>query len=807
MAMYSRFPLACLSMCLLAPGAASAQQQAPFDLTGPVLQVSVTHEGETLPISQVPNLSAGDQVSIRADLPKDQEAHYLLVAAFLRGATNPPPKKWVFEAKTWKRKKNALEIKVPEGARQLVLFLAPETGGDFDALQDVVRGRPGAFVRASQDLNQASLDRSRLDAFLVGIQNLNPADPDRLEAVSPLLARSLSMKFNADCLQKMPELQGACLTEDRESLVLNDNHSASITEALIGAPADLAMQLSATPQGGLGYYSPYIGVVRDVARILGAFHTADYQYIPALSIHRGGDTALLLNAVPSFSKPKSVLVAALPAIETPRLPPLQPATESEPLCAAQPGLVLPVDGAPLIYSTRYARNMVLRLKAKDGRAVDLPVTARAEKGGFVADVSKFQSTDFGETIEATLRGYWGFQPFDGPQFVLQNPASQSWQADDKASLVTGRDNNLQLRGTASACVESVALRDSSGTAKAVEWKAGDASTVSVKIPMADARAGQMTLLVKQYGMAAPASVTLNAYAQASRIDALTLHAGDQSGILTGTRLDGVASVSVDGLVFQAGELKRVGDTDQLSVAAADAPSAAKLQSGQSKSAKVALKDGRTVDLPVTIAPHRPTATLLGKSVQRPSSSTPISIKLTGDDMVPQGARLTFSVRAAAGTRFTGRETVEIEASNGNAPAKLNAGNGLRLENTEIALATFDPAKDLGSFAFGDLRFRILQNGVEGDWQSLGTLVRLPELREINCDDSADSCTLTGSNLFLIDAVADNATFSQPSAVPPGFTGAELKVPRPKDDQLYLKLRDDPKAISTVVIPAPMSASR
>ncbi len=32
------------------------------------------------------------------------------------------------------------------------MFLAPETGGDFKTLKSAVRGRPGAFVRASQDL-------------------------------------------------------------------------------------------------------------------------------------------------------------------------------------------------------------------------------------------------------------------------------------------------------------------------------------------------------------------------------------------------------------------------------------------------------------------------------------------------------------------------------------------------------------------------------------------------------------------------------------------------------------------------------
>ena len=48
----------------------------------------------------------------------------------------------------------------------MLLFLAPETSGDFRTVVGAVRGRPGAFVRASQDLNQATLDRSRLDAHL-----------------------------------------------------------------------------------------------------------------------------------------------------------------------------------------------------------------------------------------------------------------------------------------------------------------------------------------------------------------------------------------------------------------------------------------------------------------------------------------------------------------------------------------------------------------------------------------------------------------------------------------------------------------
>ena len=63
----------------------------------------------------------------------------------------------------------------------MLLFLAPETGGDFRTLVSAVRGRPGAFVRTSQDLNQATLDRSRLEQYLVAVRALNAADPAKLK--------------------------------------------------------------------------------------------------------------------------------------------------------------------------------------------------------------------------------------------------------------------------------------------------------------------------------------------------------------------------------------------------------------------------------------------------------------------------------------------------------------------------------------------------------------------------------------------------------------------------------------------------
>ena len=130
---------------------------APFDLVGPKLQVSVTRHGVTLPIASVPQMSAGDKVTVEAVLPASETAHYMLVAGFLRDPTNPPPDAWFAKSETWKRAGRgggAIALTVPADAQHLALFLAPATGGDFLTLRKAVKSRPGAVVRAAQDLER-----------------------------------------------------------------------------------------------------------------------------------------------------------------------------------------------------------------------------------------------------------------------------------------------------------------------------------------------------------------------------------------------------------------------------------------------------------------------------------------------------------------------------------------------------------------------------------------------------------------------------------------------------------------------------
>src|SRR5580704_6985689 len=529
-------PIRCL-LALLTVSIASlvSAAPAPFDLAGPTLEVKVTRGSNTLPASQVPNLAPGDRVWIKVDLPETQSVQYLMVAAFLSGSTNPPSEKWFFACKIWSDKcgKEGLTVTVPQGAQQVLLFLAPHTGGDLRTVIGAVRGRPGAFVRTSQDLNQAALDRSRLERFLAAVRELNEGDPSKLKEAAPLLARSLAIRVEDKCLDRIPELQAPCLMQGQESLILNDGHSTSIVEALTSGPgSDLAMEASYTPQLSYGYYSPYIASVLDIGRILESFRTAQYQYIPALSSHDGEKLALTLNTAPSFHNPKSVLVIALPAVERTQLPPLHAVDPKEIYCARKTALVLPVDGAPLAFSTGYAHDLTLNVTGRDGKTIALPARADPVRGGYVVDTTSLGKAALGDSIQASLKGYWGFEPYEGPIFHLINVHAKSWElaAGDEAALIVGRQDTVHLQADSVSCVDAIMMKDPGGKELKVDWKTTRPDEVEIKLPLQNATPGTMTLLVSQYGNNQPEPIQIHTFADAGRIDGFAIHSGDIVGI-------------------------------------------------------------------------------------------------------------------------------------------------------------------------------------------------------------------------------------------------------------------------------------
>ncbi len=782
-----------LAAALLAPASALADP-APFELNGPDLRIEVTRGQQTLPIAQVPSLAEGDKLSIHADLPGDQGEKFLLTSAFLRGATNPPPKDWITTVSTWKQKEKdkAISVTVPKGARQVVLLMVADTGGAEGVLLDAVRGKPGEFVRASQDLNQASLDHSRLAAFMAAIQAQDNTGPEYLRTLAPVLARSLSIKLNDECLSKVVDMQASCLLENRESLVLNDVHSSSLADTLTGAPTDLALQLSATPEGGAGYYSAYIGAARDIARIFGAFSNPQFNYLPTLWVRKEATMSLLLNAAPSFQKPKSVMVASLPAVES-DIPPQLRSTAKAPICVARPGAVLPVEGAPLVFSTAFAHDMKVKLTNASGQTVDLPVVPRADRGGYAIGPDDLPSA-FAGSVRAQLHGIWGFAPFGGPDFLLQRPDGNAWKvAGDPDALVVGRDNTVTLEGAAPSCVEEVSLRQGSGAPKPLDWKVQDGNRLVFNVPLAGAKPGEVRLEVRYQGAKGPETVSLRSRAEASRVDGFELHAGDSQGLLTGQRLDQVQSVRLGETEFRPDGFTREDAVDHLRLIAqgnARAPEA-----GTSAKAEVRLADGRNLTLPVRVGAPRPQVEVLGRTVYPgPAAPGAKALELGAGELLPDNGELVFSVKAAAGAAFDMRDTIEVATGDGPVAARLSAGKGLTLESREVLVGRLKAA-DLPAGSFGPLRFRLVGDDMTGDWRPLATLVRLPRIENLTCEanEKADTgpCTLSGRDLFLVDAVAAEPAFGQAAKVPSGFTGSSLAVPRPVGGKLYLRLRDAP----------------
>jgi hypothetical protein len=779
-----------------------------FDLAGPKVDLHVKRGSTTLPIGEVPNLLPGDRLWIHPDFPESQSARYVLIVAFLRGITNPPPNDWFTRVETWNRqaREEGVFITVPEEAQQAIVFLAPETGGDFSTLRNAVRGRPGIFVRATQDLQAASWDRMRLDAYLAEVKVTSQTDPSSLKQRAEITARSLGIKVNQECFERPIDQQAACLSQHTEGLVMDDSNAQSrVGQLAAGSTADLMSQLSYSTMAGGGAYSPYIGAIVDTARILSSLHTAHYQYIPALALPTEDTLNLRLSVPPSFRDPKSVVVIALPPIGPPRLPPLHLIDPKAEFCAQEPELVLPAEGAPLVLATQLAHDLVLRVDTKSG-PVDLPLKAVPAEGGLSLSVPAplFHASD----ISGEVRGKWGFDDWIGPTYHLRSAQQGKWTvaSSDQSALVVGREDTLHIQGSSTLCVDEVEEVAASGNVLPLNWKA-QKEALLVTVPMAESEPGLVKIAIRQFGLEKPDVLALNAYAEAASLDRLSLSAGDSGAVLTGTRLDEVARVSFNGIAWSPATLSRVQDVDHLAMNADK--STAALEPGRHGFAEVQLRDGRELKVHMTVMPQRPQIALLSKGAQDAPTETPAPVQLGSQDDLPVEKRLLFFLKSKVPTSFPRDEKIEVSAVDGSFHTALSLADGsLMLEDANTALGVVEPLARFGPSAFGPVQARaITAEGIAGDWLPLGTLVRTPGFKELRCPRAvAKPCALSGSNLFLATAIAATPTFENPIDVPPDFMGTQLAVPHPSSGALYVKLRDDPGTVQTLTLPVlPASA--
>jgi hypothetical protein len=884
--MVKRARLSLVATLVLLFARPSLAGDARFDLVGPRIDVRVTRDGQTLPIASVPNLRPGDRLWIHPDLPATQSVKYLLICVFLRGTTNPPPENWFTRIDTWDKhvREEGVFVTVPAEAQQALLFLAPETGGDFGTLKSAVMGRPGAFVRAQQDLNEAGFEQARIEKYLASIRRVPPGDPAELQKHSDLLARTLALKPNADCFKRPPDMQFTCLTQTGSQSVLDDGHGQSIVSALSNGPgSDFITQASYTQAFGAGTYSAYVGAVVDLIRIMGNLHTAQYQYIPAISFPQAEEMNLRLNTPPSFHNPKSVLVIALPAVQNEVPPPLRPADIHHVACLIEPAVTLPVEGAPLVFSTDFAHDLVLHLNTPAGAPAepDIPLTADAYAGGLALQQAPQHHVPLRDPLElsaastqsvtpvqlgtaakpatppvtqpepvmltGTIRGRWGFDPFTGPTVPLQQLPGTGWHIvsppSDKpsdtttSSLIAGHAAQLLLASTGTACVHTISARPFGRDADIpVSFKpepppkAGEApqpNLLALTLPLEhDQVPGDLHLAIQQYDQPKPDELATRTFAEPAQVASIDVHAGDRSLLVRGQRLDEVARLNLGDLAFTRppDTTAQTSSNALLLTLPANAP-APPTHNDDHLTAKVTLTDGRILSVPVIVSPARPVITLLRKSAEPIPGA---NIALQNADDLPLTSRLTFTLKSPQPFPRSGQ--VEIETLDGTLRTVLTLApsGGLLLQDPHTVVATLEPLRSFGPSAFGPLHLRAIfptsperhethaekdepavtgddESGPASDWLPLATLVRLPTLSQLQCPtDPTLSCTLTGNNLFLLEAVSADPAFADPVPVPDGYTGAALSLPHVSAGTIFLKLRDDPSAVdtATLAVPAP-----
>ena len=194
---------------------------------------------------------------------------------------------------------------------------------------------------------------------------------------------------------------------------------------------------------------------------------------------------------------------------------------------------------------------MLTVKSESGATVDLPATADAATGGFLIDTAALKNEKVDSEATGTLRGYWGFQTFAGPNFHLRSAHATKWvvPAPDETALVVGREDAIHLRAQCAACVNDVTAKDEQGNDLKTAWAPGKTDELEVKLAVTSDSTGQVKILVKQFGLDKPDELALRAYSEAPHVESFVINAGDRDGVLKGTRLDQVASLELSSVRF------------------------------------------------------------------------------------------------------------------------------------------------------------------------------------------------------------------------------------------------------------------
>jgi hypothetical protein len=111
-----------------------------------------------------------------------------------------------------------------------------------------------------------------------------------------------------------------------------------------------------------------------------------------------------------------------------------------------------------------------------------------------------------------MHGRWGFDPFEGPDYVVQRPdgGTGARRRRHRGAGCRARQRSDPGRPRA-GCVDDVSLRlGNSATSRSVTFRAVDATHLAVTVPLAEGETGELRLDVHQQSLGTPASVSARA---------------------------------------------------------------------------------------------------------------------------------------------------------------------------------------------------------------------------------------------------------------------------------------------------------
>ena len=279
-----------------------------------------------------------------------------------------------------------------------------------------------------------------------------------------------------------------------------------------GPNSDLVGAVSATSLAGGGFYSAYVGAVVDLARVLGNLHTASYVYIPALALPKSEQMNLKLNNPPSFRKPMSVIVIGLPAVEAAQLPPLRAVNADQVFCLQKSSLVLPVEGAPLVFSSDIAHDFFLHIPGKDGKEIKLPARADATSGGFVIDTHSSRRREARRPSHRNAAWRFGAsKPYEGPNFHLRTSravALDRFPLPNKARSSSAAKTPCTCNPTPPSASMTSGFRMRKGKEIKTTWKVTKPDELELKVALKDQPAGPMKVKLRQFGLTKPDELSL-----------------------------------------------------------------------------------------------------------------------------------------------------------------------------------------------------------------------------------------------------------------------------------------------------------